>query len=32
MDSGVEGELIRTALPFWEAEAQITRRFFNGIP
>jgi hypothetical protein len=32
MDRGVEGELIRTALPFWEAEAQITRRFFNGKP
>jgi hypothetical protein len=32
MGSGVEGELIRTALPFWEAEAQITRRFFNGKP
>jgi len=32
MDSGVEAELIRTALPFWETEAQITRRFFNGKP
>ena len=32
MGSGVEAELIRTALPFWEAEAQITRRFFNGKP
>ena len=32
MASGVEAELIRTALPFWEAEAQITRRFFNGKP
>ena len=32
MGSGVESELIRTALPFWEAEAQITRRFFNGKP
>jgi hypothetical protein len=32
MDSGVEADLIRTALPFWEAEAQITRRFFNGKP
>ena len=30
--SGVEAELIRTALPFWEAEAQITRRFFSGKP
>ena len=30
MDNGVESELIRTAMPFWEAEAQITRRFFNG--
>ena len=32
MASGVEAELIRTALPFWEAEAQITRRFFSGKP
>ena len=32
MDSGVEKELIRTALPYWETEAQITRRFFNGKP
>ena len=32
MGSGVEAELIRTALPFWEAEAQITRRFFSGKP
>ena len=32
MNSGVEAELIRPALPFWEAEAQITRRFFNGKP
>ena len=32
MDSGVEGELIRTALPYWEAEAAITKRFFNGNP
>ena len=32
MASGVEAELIRTALPFWEAEAQISRRFFNGKP
>jgi hypothetical protein len=32
MDSGVENELIRTALPYWEAEARITRRFFNGKP
>jgi hypothetical protein len=32
MNSKVEGELIRTALPYWETEAQITRRFFNGKP
>ena len=32
MDSGVETELIRTALPYWEAEAQITKRFFSGKP
>jgi hypothetical protein len=32
MDSGVEAELIHTALPYWEAEAQITRRFFSGKP
>ena len=32
MNSKIEGELIRTALPFWEAEAQITRRFFSGKP
>jgi hypothetical protein len=32
MDRGVEAELIRTALPYWEAEAHITRRFFNGKP
>jgi hypothetical protein len=32
MYSGVENELIRTALPYWETEAQITRRFFNRQP
>jgi len=32
IEHGVESELIRTALPYWEAEAQITRRFFNGNP
>jgi hypothetical protein len=32
MNSGIEKELIRTALPYWDAEAQITRRFFNGNP
>jgi hypothetical protein len=32
MNSGIESELIRTALPYWEAEAKITRRFFNGNP
>jgi hypothetical protein len=32
MDSGFDNELIHTALPYWEAEAQITRRFFNGRP
>jgi hypothetical protein len=28
----IEGELIRTAIPYWETEAQITRRFFNEQP
>ena len=32
MNRQVERELIRTALPYWETEAQITRRFFNGKP
>jgi hypothetical protein len=32
MDSKVEGELIRTARSYWETEARITRRFFNGKP
>jgi hypothetical protein len=32
MNNEIESELIRTALPYWEAEAQITRRFFNGNP
>ena len=32
MTSKVEGEIIHTALPYWETEAQITRRFFNGKP
>jgi hypothetical protein len=32
MDTEVEAELIRTAVPYWEAEAQIARRFFNGKP
>jgi hypothetical protein len=32
MNSGVENELIRTALPYWETEARITRRFFNRQP
>jgi hypothetical protein len=31
-DSGVENEIIRTAVPYWEAEARITRRFFNRNP
>jgi hypothetical protein len=30
--SGVEQELIATALPYWEAEATIVRRFFNSKP
>jgi hypothetical protein len=32
MTHTVEAELIHSALPYWEAEAQITRRFFNGKP
>ena len=32
MTHTVEAELIHTALPYWEAEAQITKRFFNGKP
>jgi hypothetical protein len=32
MNTPIESELIRTALPFWEAEAQITRRFFSRHP
>ncbi|MGH9425025.1 MAG: hypothetical protein ACRD2L_01775 [Terriglobia bacterium] len=28
----IEQELIATALPYWEAEATIVRRFFNGKP
>jgi len=32
MNREVERELIRTALPYWETEAHITRRFFNGKP
>jgi len=32
MNNTIESELIRTALPFWEAEAQITRRFFSKKP
>jgi hypothetical protein len=32
MSNKVEAELIRTALPYWEVEAHITRRFFNGKP
>src|SRR5215470_10141026 len=32
MNRDVERELIRTALPYWETEAHITRRFFNGKP
>src|SRR5262245_59842885 len=32
MNREIERELIRTALPYWETEAQITRRFFNGKP
>jgi hypothetical protein len=32
MASDVQKELIRTALPYWEAEAQIARRFFHGQP
>ena len=32
MNPEVERELIRTALPYWETEAHITRRFFNGKP
>ena len=32
MNGEVERELIRTALPYWETEAHITRRFFNGKP
>ena len=28
----VERDLIATALPYWEAEARIVRRFFNGKP
>jgi hypothetical protein len=32
MDSGTQRELILTALPYWETEAQITRRFFHGNP
>jgi hypothetical protein len=32
MASDVQKDLIRTALPYWEAEAQIARRFFHGQP
>jgi len=32
MNREIERELIRTALPYWETEAHITRRFFNGKP
>jgi hypothetical protein len=32
IDRGAERELILTALPYWETEAQITRRFFNRNP
>jgi hypothetical protein len=32
MASDVQKELIRTALPYWEAKAQIARRFFHGQP
>jgi hypothetical protein len=32
MYRGVENELIDTARPYWETEAQITRRFFNRQP
>jgi len=32
MSTKIENELIRTALPYWETEAHITRRFFNGKP
>ena len=32
MNREVERVLIRTALPYWETEAHITRRFFNGKP
>jgi hypothetical protein len=32
MSTKVESELIRTALPYWETEAHITRRFFSGKP
>jgi hypothetical protein len=32
MNREVERELIRTALPYWETEAHIARRFFNGKP
>ena len=32
MNPEVERELIRTALPYWETEAHITWRFFNGKP
>ncbi len=30
--SNYEAELIKTALPYWEAEAEIARRFFGGRP
>jgi hypothetical protein len=32
IDRGAERELILTGLPYWETEAQITRRFFRGNP
>jgi len=32
MNREVERVLTRTALPYWETEAHITRRFFNGKP
>ena len=30
--SNYEAELIKTALPYWDAEAEIARRFFGGGP